>query len=88
MSPPKKSVFQECDPTRIAMLERSYLAAWGIICPKHIEAGSSRETELRAELVGCINKLAARGFVDSDELTKRCVEELLLGPRSVVSRRD
>ena len=86
MSPSKNSVFEGCDPTQVAMLERSYLAAWGIICPKDIEAGSTRETELRAELVGCIQKLAARGFADSDELTKRCVEELLLGPRPVFSR--
>jgi hypothetical protein len=86
MSTPKKSVFEAGDPTQVAMLECSYLAAWGIICPKHIEAGSTRETELRTELVSCIQKLAARGFVDSDELTKRCVEEILLGPRPVVSR--
>jgi hypothetical protein len=76
-------MFEPGDPTQVAMLERSYLAAWVIICPKHIEAGSTRETELRGELVGCIQKLAARGFVDSDELT--CVEELLLGPSSVVT---
>jgi hypothetical protein len=79
-------VFEGFDPTQVAMLERSFLAAWGIIRTKRVQAGSSQETELRAELVACIQKLAARGFVDSDELTKRCVEEMLLGPRSVVSR--
>jgi hypothetical protein len=86
MSPPKKSLFEAGDPTQVAMLERTYLAAWGIICPKNLDAGSTRETELRTELVGCIQKLAARGFLDSDELTKRCVEEMLLGPRSVYIR--
>ena len=86
MSPPKNSVFEGCDPTQVAMLERSYLAAWGIVRTKRVRAGSTQETELRAELIGCIQKLAARGFADSDELTKRCVEELLLGPRPVFSR--
>ena len=73
---PKKTVFQSCDRSRVADLERSFLAAWKIICPKQTEAGSTREAELRIE------KLAARGFKNTDELTKRCVEELLLGPRS------
>ena len=86
MSPPKKSVFEGCDPTQVAMLERSYLAAWAIVRPNNMKADSTRESELRAELVGCIQKLAARGIADSDELTKRCVEELLLGPRPAFSR--
>ena len=80
--PPKKTVFDACDPKRVEMLERSFSAAWSIIYSKRLEAGSPRETELRAELARCIQKLAAKGFSDSDELTKRCVEELLLGPRS------
>ena len=79
---PKKTVFQSCDRSRVADLERSFLAAWNIICPKQTEAGSTREAELRMELTRCIEKLAARGFKNTDELTKRCVEELLLGPRS------
>ena len=48
------------------MLERAFFAAWAIICPKQIDAGSTRETELRSELTRCIQKLAAKGFVDSD----------------------
>ena len=80
--PPKKTVFEACDPTQVEMLERAFFAAWAIICPKQIDAGSTRETELRSKLTRCIQKLAAKGFVNSDELTKRCVEELLLGPRS------
>ena len=64
------------------MLEESFFAAWAIIRTKQIEPGSNRETELRLELSGCIEKLAARGVKDTDELTKRCVEEMLLGPRS------
>ena len=79
---PKKTVFDACDPTRVKMLERSFNAAWSIICSRRVQVGSPREAELRSELARCIQKLAAKGFADSDELTKRCVEELLLGPRS------
>lgn len=68
------------------MLEQAYSAVWNIVCPKRIDAGSAREAELGSELARCIQKLASGGFKDSDELTKRCVEELLLGPRSSLSK--
>ena len=48
---------------------------------RQIEIGSSREIELRLELARCLAKLASNGFRNTDELTKRCVEDLLLGPR-------
>ena len=75
--PNKKTVFGACDATQVAMLERSL----AIICPRQIDFGSDRETELRSELARCIQNFAAKGYTNSDELTKRCVEELLLGPR-------
>ena len=45
-------------------------------------SGRGKKSGLKQLLTGlrCIQKLAAKGFADSDELTKRCVEELLLGP--------
>ena len=61
--PPKKTVFEACDPTQVEMLERAFFAAWAIICPRQIDAGSTRETELRSRLTRCIQKLAAKGFV-------------------------
>ena len=60
--PPKKTVFEACDPTQVEMLERAFFAAWAIICPRQIDAGSTRETELRSRLTRCIQKLAAKGF--------------------------
>ena len=49
------------------MLERAFFAAWAILCPKQIDAGSTRETELRSELTRCIQKHADKGFADSDD---------------------
>ena len=43
MSPPKKSVFEGCDPTQVAMLERSYLAAWGIVRTKRLRPGQRKK---------------------------------------------
>ena len=83
MSPHKKIVFEACDPSQVEMVTSAYYAAWDIICPRQIKTGSPREIELRTDLVRCIEKLALRGFKDSDELTKRCVEEMLLGKRSL-----
>ena len=42
---PKKNVFQTCDPSQVPMFEQSFLAAWAIIRPQQIEAGSTQETE-------------------------------------------
>ena len=61
--PPKKIVFDACDPTRVKMVERSFNAAWSIICSRRVQVGSPREAELRSELARCIQKLAAKGFV-------------------------
>ena len=83
---PLKILFEGSDPAQAALLERSFLAAWRIIRTKRVKEGSIQENELRAELVRCLQRLAARGFSNGDELTKRCVEELLLGPRSALSR--
>ena len=38
MSPPTNSVFEGCDPTQVAMLERSYLAAWAIVRPNNMKS--------------------------------------------------
>ena len=72
--PSKKTVFEARDPTQVEMLGSDtgrclnvpFSLLGAIICPKQIDAGSTRETELRSELTRCIQKLAAKGFVDSD----------------------
>jgi hypothetical protein len=81
-----RSLFENCDPSKQAMLEEAFTAAWCILCPKQLKPGSKREDDLRGELARCIENLSSRNFKDSDELTKRCVEELLLGPRSLYRR--
>jgi hypothetical protein len=78
---PEKAIFAAFAPDQRILIEQSFWAAWDIVRPRHIEAGSSREAELRLELARCLAKLASDGFRNSDELTKRCVEDLLLGPR-------
>ena len=62
---PKKNVFQTCDPSQVPMFEQSFLAAWGIIRPQQIEAGSTQETELRIELARCVENLASKEFKDT-----------------------
>ena len=79
---PEKTIFAAFDPAQRELIEQSFLAAWDIVRPKKLETGSSREAELRLELARCLGKLASKGFRDTDELTKRCVEDFLLGPRS------
>ena len=80
MSPRTKNPFELCDPTQVAILMNAYHAAWGIICPRHMDADTTHEIELRAALAHCVQKHVAQGLRDTDELTKRCVEELLLRP--------
>ena len=79
---PEKTVFAAFEPAQRVLIEQSFLAAWDIVRPRRIEAGSSREGELRLELARCLAKLASTGFRNTDELTKRCVEDLLVGPRN------
>lgn len=62
---PKKNVFQTCDPSQVPMFEQSFLAAWAIIRPQQIEAGSTQETELRIELARCVENLASKEFKDT-----------------------
>ena len=78
---PEKAIFAAFHPDHRVLIEQSFLAAWDIVRPRQIEIGSSREIELRLELARCLAKLASNGFRNTDELTKRCVEDLLLGPR-------
>ena len=61
---PKKNVFQTCDPSQVPMFEQSFLAAWAIIRPQQIEAGSTQETELRIELARCVENLSRTPRVD------------------------
>lgn len=84
---PEKAIFAAFDPAQRELIEQSFLAAWDIVCPRQLEAGSSREVELRLELARCLGRLASNGFRDTDELTKRCVEEFVLGPRSYTRTR-
>ena len=79
---PEKTVFAAFEPAQRVLREQSFLAAWDIVRPRHLEAGSSREVELRLKLARCLAKLASTGFRNTDELTKRCVEDLLVGPRN------
>ena len=79
---PEKTVFAAFEPAQRVLIEQSFLAAWDIVRPRHLEAGSSREVELRLKLARCLAKLASTGFRNTDELTKRCVEDLLVGPRN------
>ena len=79
---PEKVIFAAFDPDHRVLIEKSFLAAWNVVRPRHLETGSSREVELRLKLARCLAKLASTGFRNTDELTKRCVEDLLVGPRN------
>ena len=61
---PKKNVFQTCDPSQVPMFEQSFLAAWAIIRPQQIEAGSTQETELRIELAPRFQSVQGHRRVD------------------------
>jgi hypothetical protein len=68
------------DPSHVAALEKAFKAAWAVLKPKKMAAGSSQEQEEKRALANCLVAIAKNGVTDSNELRKRAIELMLIGP--------
>ncbi len=68
------------DPSQLAALEKAFKAAWAVIKPKKMVAGSSQEQEQKLALANCLVAIAKNGVTDPNELSKQAIELMLIGP--------
>jgi hypothetical protein len=66
-------------PSQLATLEKAFEAAWAVLKPKQMVAGSSQEKEQKLALAGCMVTLAKDGVTDPHNLKKRAIELMLIG---------
>jgi hypothetical protein len=68
------------DPSQLATLEKAFNAAWAVLKPKKMAAGSSQEQEQKLALANCLVAIAKNGVNDPNELRKQAIELMLVGP--------
>jgi hypothetical protein len=68
------------DPSQLATLEKAFNAAWAVLKPKKMAAGSSQEQEQKLALANCLVAIAKNGVTDPNELRKQAIELMLIGP--------
>jgi hypothetical protein len=73
-------VFKSVDPSQLDTLEQAFNAAWIALRPKKLRADSLQEKEQQRALANCIVAIAEDGVTDPDELRKKAIELMLIGP--------
>jgi hypothetical protein len=68
------------DPSQLAALEKAFKAAWAVLKPKKMAAGSSQENAQKLALACFIATLAKDGVTDPHDLKKRAIELMVIGP--------
>jgi hypothetical protein len=77
---PQEILFKAFDPSQLATLEQAFSMAWAVLKPKELVTGSSQEKEQQRALANCIISIAEDGVTDPDELRKKAIELMLIGP--------
>jgi hypothetical protein len=72
--------FKSFDPSQLATLEKAFKAAWAVLKPKKMVAGSSQEKAQKLALAGFIATLAKDGVTDPHDLKQRAIELMVIGP--------
>ena len=72
--------FKSFDPSQRTTLQHAFNAAWVELKRKGVVTDTAQEKETKLMLAGCIVTLANEGVTDLDELTKRALELMLIGP--------
>jgi hypothetical protein len=71
---------QPFDPSQLTTLEKAFNAAWAVLKPKKMAAGSSQEQAQKLALANCLIAIVKNGITDANELRKQAIELMLIGP--------